>query len=389
MEPQIIHSLLEEPSNVCVSIFMPMFPWGREVQQNEIRFRNLIKDAAELLEKDRVCTSEQGDAIIKRLNAFADNHDHEVWRHAAPGLAVFVTPDGLDSIALGNRIAEQVHVGERFYLRPLLPALHSDGQFVLLAVSQNQVRLFEGSRDALQRRASEDLPDNLRQALGIDEYRTSLQHFSYAQGGDVGTMYHGHGAGEDDHKANILQFFHRIDGPLNAYLNGRSDPLVFAGVEYLFPIFKEVVSYPHLLPDCVSGNFDDTNPNVLLPKAWEVVEPYFREKTSKAIAAYHDAYGQNRATADLETILMASEMGAIETLLIRDKATFWGHLDRQGHIQEDCGPNEDNCDLLDDAAVETLKHGGDVFVVAPEAFPATDCSVVAQLRFDVRATSLS
>ncbi|MBA2115891.1 baeRF7 domain-containing protein [Bremerella alba] len=386
MEPQLIQTLLEDPSEICVSIYMPVFRWGREVQQNEIRYKNLMKDAASLLNSDEVCTSDHRDAILQKLDDFRLDETHDAWRHPSAGMAIFVTPESLEVHQLGCTITEQVHVGERFYLRPLLPALHGDGRFVLIAVSQNHVRLFDGNADGLEERVPAELPENLKDALNIDDYITSIQHFSYSQGGGVDTMYHGQGAGEDDHKANILQFFHRMEDPLNNFLEGRNDPLVFAGVEYLYPIFKEAVSYPHLLPDSVHGNFDDASAEQLHEKAWQVVQPHFQQECDQAISNYHDAHGQNRATNDLETILRASEMGAIEALLIREDTAIWGHVDREGHVQSDGGPNEMSHDLLDDAAVETLKNGGDVFVVREADFPEQDCSAVARLRFEIAAS---
>lgn len=385
MEPQVIQTLLNAPSEICVSIYMPMFRWGREVQQNEIRYKNLMKDAASLLGSDEVCQPQDREAIRKQLEAFRDDEKHDAWRHPSAGLALFVTPDSMEVHQLGCTLTEQVHVGERFYLRPLLPALHGDGRFVLIAVSQNHVRLFDGNADGLEERVPAELPENLKDALNIDDYITSIQHFSYSQGNDVDTMYHGQGGGEDDHKQNILQFFHRMDDPLTHFLEGRDDPLVFAGVEYLYPIFKEAISYRHLLPDSVHGNFDDASSDELHEKALQVVQPHFQRECDRAISNYHDAHGQNRATNDLEMILKASEMGAIESLLIREDTAIWGHIDRNGHVQDDGAPNEISHDLLDDAAVETLKTGGDVFVVREEDFPEKDCSAVARLRFEVGA----
>ncbi|QDU74759.1 hypothetical protein Pan97_17730 [Bremerella volcania] len=383
MEPQLIQTLLDDPSQICVSIYMPMFRWGREVQQNEIRYKNLMKDTATLLQSDEVCDADCRKAILKRLEDFGDDETHQAWRHPSAGLALFVTPDSMQVQQMGCKLTEQVHVGERFYLRPLLPALHGDGRFVLIAVSHNHVRLFDGNADGLEERVPAELPENLKDALNIDDYMTSIQHFSYAQGNDVDTMYHGQGAGEDDHKQNILQFFHRIDAPLNQFLEGRNDPLIFAGVEYLYPIFKEAISYPNLLPESVHGNFDDASADELHEKAQGVVRPYFQQECERAISNYQDAYGQNRATNDLETILRASEMGAVEALLIREDTAIWGHVDQDGHVQNDGGPSEVSHDLLDDAAVETLKNGGDVFVVREADFPEKDCAAVARLRFEI------
>lgn len=387
MSSQLIQSLLNESSDVCVSLYMPMFRGGREVRQNEIRFKNLLKDTEQLLDKDEVATVEARQGVLDQLMSFYNEPEHDAWNHPQAGLALFITPDSLEAHSLGYSCEEQAHVGERFYLRPLLPTLHGSGSFVVLAVSQKHVRLFEGNSDGLEERFPKDLPDNLKDALHIDDYMTSIQHFSYATGDHVDTMYHGQGAGEDDHKANILQFFHRIDDPLCEYMEGREDPLVFAGVEYLFPIFKEASNYQQLLPDPIVGNFDETSAEELHKKAQEVVEPYFRQEITEAIENYNDAHGRNCATDDLETILQAAQMGAVDTLLVREKTPLWGHFDDEGHVQQDTPPSERSLDLLDEAAVETLEKGGDVYVVRDEDFPSEKSSAVAKLRFAIEATT--
>lgn len=388
MEPQVLQALLKERAKVCVSFYMPIFRWGREVQQNEIRFRNLVKDAEKLLDNDPVATPHDKKIIVQKLEAFLADDTQAAWQHPPAGLALFVTPDSLISHTMGRAVQEQVHVGERFYLRPLLPALHGDGQFVLLAVSQKQVRLFEGNNEGLEERFPDDLPTNLKDALNIDDYIESIQNFSYSTVNSDYGMFHGQGAGNDDQKANLLQFFHRLDEPLNHYMEGRDDPLLFAGVEYLYPIFKEATSYPHLLPDSVHGNFDDVPGKKLHAAAREIVERHFRQVTEKALGMYEDAFGQDRATADLETILKAAQIGAVENLLIREEAACcWGQIDAEGHVHLDESPEEESLDLIDEAAVQTLKQGGDVFVVREDQFPAQRSAVAARLRFELAAVA--
>ena len=383
MELQAIKKLVEEPGAICVSIYMPMFRGSREVHQNSIRFKNLMKVAESLLDADPVATTHQKKAILRQLETFQADDAHPAWRHPANSLALFATPDTCDVHALDRPSEEQVHVGERFYVRPLLPLLHGNGRFVLVAVSQKHVRLFEGNSEGLEERTPDDLPQNLKDALNIDDYLESIQHYGYTTVNMDYGMFHGQGEGNDGHKADILQFFHRLDPPLNNYLEGRTDPLVFAGVEYLYPIFKEATSYPHLLPDCVHGNFDQATTQQLHAEAWKVVEPHFHETTTKALSLYDDAFGQNRAITDLETILKAAEMGAVENLFIRKGAVCWGYLDSNGHVQVEDTPDESSLDLIDEAAVVTLRQGGDVFVLEDEQFPTVDSPVAARLRFEL------
>lgn len=387
METQVLQALLEEPGNVCVSLYAPLFRRGREVQQNQLRVRNLIKDTRALLEQDSIATEKQHAEILARLERFLVDGDHSAWRHPPAGLAVFATPEQLEVHELGIPVPEQVHVGERFYIRPLLPALHSDGRFILVTVSQKQVRLYEGDQDHLEEREVPELPQNLIDALNIDDFITSYEYQAFSNKYGEQAHFHGHGHNDRDQANLLLTFFQRLDPPLREYLEGRDDPLVFAGVEYLYPIFKEAISYPHLLPDSIHGNFDHPAIDELHAKALELVVPHFQQVTSQAIDLFEDAFGQNRATTDLETIMKAAEIGGVENLLILEGASCWGQVDTDGNVQITENPDETSLDLLDELAVETLIRGGDVFVVREEDFPAQGSPVAARLRFELAAVA--
>ena len=51
-------TLLGKPGGPCISIFMPTFRTGAEVQQNPIRLKNLLQRAEELLVNSGMRTPE-------------------------------------------------------------------------------------------------------------------------------------------------------------------------------------------------------------------------------------------------------------------------------------------------------------------------------------------
>jgi hypothetical protein len=68
------------------------------------------------------------------------------WRHQSDGLAVFFTAEEFHYYRLPLPFEELVVISDHFHRRPLLPFFASDGHFYILALSQNQVRLLEGTR---------------------------------------------------------------------------------------------------------------------------------------------------------------------------------------------------------------------------------------------------
>jgi hypothetical protein len=59
-------------------------------------------------------------------------------------------------------------------MKPLLPLLSGDGQFYILALSQNGVRLLQGTRYSVSEVELEDIPGDLAETLRHDDHGQPL-----------------------------------------------------------------------------------------------------------------------------------------------------------------------------------------------------------------------
>ena len=71
-------------------------------------------------------------------------------------------------------------VNRSFQIRPLLPLLGGDGQYYVLALSQDHVRLFEGTREGVCEVDVDAVPQGLAEALKYDTGR-GVRRFPYRQ----------------------------------------------------------------------------------------------------------------------------------------------------------------------------------------------------------------
>ncbi len=212
-----------------VSVFMPTARAGAEIQQGPIRFKNLLKEAESRLEAQEIRKPE----IEALLNPAQERlQDDSFWQHQADGLAFFLARDFAQYFCLPERFEELAVVEHRFHLKPLFPLISGDGAFYLLALSQNEVRLFRGSRYHISEvELGDEVPRSLADALGHDLTDEQLQF--HTGGGDVSSpTYHAQGAGKDDIKPEIRKFFALLDESLKKSLGHTKAPLVLAGVEY-------------------------------------------------------------------------------------------------------------------------------------------------------------
>ncbi|MBD0390759.1 MAG: hypothetical protein ICV54_30770, partial [Nostoc sp. C3-bin3] len=229
-----IKTLIEQPKGNCVSIYMPIHPAGPEVRQNPIRFKNLVREAeARLIDAGL----EQEDAIAL-LKKSQEIDTPEFWEQIGEqGLAIFISENIFRYYPLPIDFQELVVVTDRFHIKPLLPILNGNGRFYILALSQQDVRFFEGTRYSVKEVEVENLPKSLDEALQKDETAKEGQfRIATSKGGTANSFtqpgsFHGQGSPDrDKHQEDILQFFQIVDRALHDKLKLQKAPLVLAGV---------------------------------------------------------------------------------------------------------------------------------------------------------------
>jgi len=122
-----LENLLRTQAQPCVSIFLHTERAGREVQQNPIRLKNLLRDAERRLHELGVRSV---DAITKPAHDLIP--DGNFWRHQGDGLALFLAPDFAESYTLPAAFEDLVVVADHFHLKPMLPMMASGEQFYVL-----------------------------------------------------------------------------------------------------------------------------------------------------------------------------------------------------------------------------------------------------------------
>ncbi len=361
-----------------ISIYMPTYRAGSEVKQNEIRFKNLLKQARNHLSNMDSLTADDIDGLLKPAQDLLS--DYDFWQRQSDGLALFLTNSYLYSYRLPASFEEMVMVNERFHIKPLLPLVVNNGQFYVLAVSQKQVRLLRGSRDNISEVPLDDVPTSLADALFHEQTEKQLQYRSMGSSGGGGALFHGHDP-DDEHKDRILRYFRQLDKGLHAVFGDQTPPLLLATVDYLHPIYQQANTYDNLADKGIIGNPDKSNDKELHAKAWAIVEPIFKEAQDKAIKAYNNLLNSNRSVAAIEDAVRAAHYGRVDTLLVAMGAHCWGRYDAdKDTFAFDSEQHIANDDLLDIAAVRTLKTGGKVHVLPPTQMPS-DTSIAAILRY--------
>ncbi|HZK20192.1 MAG TPA: hypothetical protein VFC68_05635 [Treponemataceae bacterium] len=374
-----LQELISNRSEWSISVFMSTHRAGQETEQNPIRLKNLLTEVEERLLANDMRTPDVAEKLKEPLRLLQNS---AFWQHQSDGLALFFTDDVFHLFRLPIALPEMVVVTDRFHIKPLLPLLTSDGNFHILAISQNRIRLLEGTQHTVDEIELGDTPETLADSLPDGWPRKKLQiHIgSPTGGGNLSAKTQGHEAGSDT-KQRLKKWFRTIDTAVVELLAGTKSPLVLAGVDSLFPLYKEVNTYPHLMDEGIPGNPDEMKAQDLHPMAWPIVEPLFNKEREACLAKYNKLAGTGQTTTDVSEAVKAAHQGRIEVLFVALGVQVWGQFDPENDTValSDTQQVGDE-DLLDFIATQALTKGATIFAVSPEKVPGKEL-VAAVFRY--------
>jgi hypothetical protein len=264
--------------------------------------------------------------------------------------------------------------------------MEGHGRYYVLAVSQNQVKLFAGTRSGLTEVDLKALPHNLVEALSFHQPEGVFQVRSVHVTGPHSKRIRKesavfHGQGEVEHKKDdLITYFRKIDHALHAFLRDQQVPLLFAGVDYLYPLYREVNTYPHLCEQHVPGSPAPWNEQDLRMRAHELMEPYWTHARRMDAERLSLHLGSELVTADLEQILPAAHEGRLDALFVAADVQIWGRvlpITRKIELTTSAADRED---LLDRAVADALACGTRVYAVPAKELP-TGLVAAALLRY--------
>ena len=374
--------LLEQPDGVSISIYMPTETSGKETQQNTIRFKNLVRRADQTIVEQGLMRAREARDLLRPVQELID--DVPFWQHQREGLAVFVSPKLFRRYRVPIRFRELVEVENRFHLKPLLRLLSCDGEFGILSLSRKNVRLFQSTRFRIDEIDLGDTPTSVIDVMGTGPGERGLQWRSAASSGrgEHSALFHGHGRDDEDLTPELRKMLAAVDRSVCGRLRPPSIPLLLVGPEDLLSIYRGLSDYPGLHADELKLNASEMKNDELRERAWSVVGPHFQREQERIAERFRQLSGTGMASSSLNEIVPATHDGRVEALFVARGQYRWGLYDpdtREVAVQGQ--PGNGAQDLLDLAAVQTLRHQGKVYVVESESVPNDGAPIAAVYRY--------
>jgi hypothetical protein len=360
---------------------MPMRRAGTDTQQNAVQLKNVLRDAEKQLEGLR----SRAGAVAALLNpARALLDDSFFWERQADGLAIMLAPNFARHYRLPITLEPQAVVGSRFHVTPLLPLLTSNGHYYVLALSQGKTRMLECSRYSCRELEADALPQFETAVLQFEDIDGGHLNFHVGPpgGGQSAAVFHGHGdVGTEDNKELILRYFQLLHDKVGQILKQEQAPIVLAGVEYLFPLYRQAGADPRVLAQGIPGSAQLKTPEQLQAESWAIVEPFFRREREEVASQYEREVARDLASNDIREVAPAALQGRVRALLLARNLHQWGTIDEAtGQVQLVAGREPGSEDLLGFAAVQTILRQGKVYAIEPSEVPG-GTGVAAVFRF--------
>lgn len=352
-------------ADACVSIYLTTTPLSQQSDASRIELRNSAKEAQRQLEAAEF-DKRRSAALMENLDDLAD--DDDFWRLQANSLAILATADSIRTFRLANTVAPTVQVADRFHLKPLLRAITFPHSALVLALSENAVRLVE---------VFADLPPMTVKVDGLPKDAASAVRKSTLRDRAPSRRIQG----SEGRNVRLRQYARQVDAALRVILAGRDTPLILASTGRLSSIYRSVNSYPNLLADGIEDSPDRIGDADLAKMARPVLDASYRKLIAELTNLYEMRAQQSRVTSDLSDAARAATFGAIEALLVDIDTVVAGTLDEDtGVIAFADDSSAASYGVVDEIAGRALVSGARVLGVRKADLPC-EGELAAILRY--------
>lgn len=274
------------------------------INEDQIRFKNLCRDAINKLEEqnaDKAFVKQFVNECNKLLQSI------KFWENLSDSLLICANPNGFKYYHLPIHSDPFVTVDTHFHITPVIGLLHELHSYYVLQVTQQNPQLFVGDMYEL-RPATLELPKDIKSALKIDELHQKSLQFSSVKS-SVGAMYHGNGGKNDHDDDERMRFWKLVDGMI-CYDIDTDKPLILTGTDSEIAEYRSVSKHPNILKATIEHSKNK------LPHVHEKAVQILRDEV---IAERHQTEIERfvrSAAQQKEDLEEAAGSGRIDTLLI-------------------------------------------------------------------------
>lgn len=374
MKKETLDQLVQSRESMNVTLTLPTFKKGEEVQQNPIRFKNLLNQA----ESELIGAGLSKQEVESWLKDPRDTlEDPLFWSHTDRGLVLYLNSSTTKLYQLPYELPEQVYVQDHFLITPLIPMISLSGSWSMLAISPKNLRLLRCTRDDVRDHTPKDILTSIDQFLE-EKPEMKLQFYSGTNGKQP--MFFGHGGGDEGGKLILKKYLHGVEESVTRELKKIDEPLILAGTEEAVSIYRSLNKYNRLLDRTIPGATDIQSDQEIRDAGWSLIQEEFLNEMHQSLARL-DTADEDRFSHHLGTIVESTVMGRTDTLFLAMGDQAWGEYDPdENTVHYRNGDHQGATELMNWTAIQAMEKGAKVYVLPKREMP-TAASALALFRF--------
>jgi hypothetical protein len=347
LSPGLVTLLQTLQGYPAVSLLMSTTPAARMLREDAARLAALARQAQARLESEAM-----PGARATVLTPLAELVSAAGRGPATAAVGVFVSAAISTVVHLPVPVNDRVVIDPTFATRDLVRALHRTPRHVVLALSLNEARLFDG------------LGEDLRPAP-VRSFPRKAPRTASAPGPGQ-TQQVGGGRQRNVQPQQRRSFFQEVDRALGAYLRLHPAPLVLVGTERVLTEFRRLSDNLTRLAGCVHGSLLTAPTADLVARIRPVLNDYLHSRQQEALDLLDRRSSAKRAVSGIESAWLAARAERPEMLAVEEGYFYPARLDAAGDLLAPA-PDVDHPEVIDDAVDEknetVLRRGGWVALV--------------------------
>jgi hypothetical protein len=367
--------LLAEVSMPCLTIIAPTFRLAPERARNKKNIERLIADAKSLLTRKHSRLSEACGKIVNKLDDLLETID---FNHLKDGIGIYISPKVSKVILFPFLVKEKIKVDNTFDSRELLYAKDHLIDYLVLSISQKNIRLFEANYEALEEVNDVDFPI---------EYHENHEYTHSVRGTSFGLS----AAKDFENDASVVKqirvnkILHSVNHKLEKYFKSNI-PIVISGGKKELNDFLGITHYKRLIIGEVKGNFDFKEHTKLAKNAWESVQAYQNIESNNLLNELVELEGRDLLVWGIENVYNAANEGkGLELVLERDLESH-GYLSSNGSDLKKYKPFGQKKYVFINDAIEliirtTMDKGGKVTLTNSDTMKKKFDGIALKLRY--------
>lgn len=353
-----------------VSIIVPVDKKRPQLKVDEEKMKALLKLAEEKLSKS--VNAELTDAVITKMHRLA----HEIdYHHLSDGLGLFISPKREKVVHFSFPVKEKVIVDKTFEVRDLMQAAKSSFSYVVLAISDNKVRVFRGADHSLTEEHVAEMPYSVDDVEGEGHTRVgSFTSFSSSKNVADDQAFQ---------EKQMEKYLLEIDHVISTDPQLKDVQLIICASKRASGHFKDITKNGKRILGYVHGNFDRIPASELLDEVKPVVEKHLKEIQEDALKVLEKETGMRKVASGIQEV-WKSAYNKEGRILYVEKGYYCPAKRAKSPdaiITHDLDEGDFRyiSDAVDDVIEMVLKYGGDVVFVEDGKLPAHD--KIALIRY--------